>query len=136
MNESDPLTLVNAGDEEVVSQEEGEREGGAAGGEGGGCYCASAIAIAHAGKQRARTVLSVEACCHADADERCQHSVYLPVKNLYWSYNATSLLTSSAEALSRVWSFVMLKCSSNSMTMVSQVVCLRLNEYSLLEDLV
>ena len=35
MDESDHLTLVNAGDEEVVSQEEGEREGGAAGGEGG-----------------------------------------------------------------------------------------------------
>ena len=47
MDESDHLTLVNAGDEEVVSQEEGEREGGAAGGEGGGCCCASAIAIAH-----------------------------------------------------------------------------------------
>ena len=30
MDESDHLTLVNAGDEEVVSQEEGEREGGAA----------------------------------------------------------------------------------------------------------
>ena len=37
VDESDHLTLVNAGDEEVVSQEEGEREGGAAGGEGGGC---------------------------------------------------------------------------------------------------
>ena len=37
MDESDHLTLVNAGDEEVVSQEEGEREGSAAGGEGGGC---------------------------------------------------------------------------------------------------
>ena len=46
MDESDHPTLVNAGDE-VVSQEEGEREGGAAGGEGGGCCCASAIAIAH-----------------------------------------------------------------------------------------
>ena len=32
VDESDHLTLVNAGDEEVVSQEEGEREGGAAGG--------------------------------------------------------------------------------------------------------
>ena len=54
-------TLVNAGDEEVVSQEEGEREGGAAGGEGGGCCCVSAIAIAHmpvrAHRARARTVL-------------------------------------------------------------------------------
>ena len=47
MDESDHLTLVNAGDEEVVSQEEGGREGSAAGGEGGGCCCASAIAIAH-----------------------------------------------------------------------------------------
>ena len=28
MDESDHLTLVNAGDEEVVSQEEGGREGG------------------------------------------------------------------------------------------------------------
>jgi len=34
----DHLTLVNAGNEEVVSQEEGERDGGAAGGEGGGCH--------------------------------------------------------------------------------------------------
>ena len=33
MDESDHLTLVNAGDEEVVSQEEGGREGSAAGGE-------------------------------------------------------------------------------------------------------
>ena len=47
MDESDHLTLVNAGDEEVVSQEEGGREGSAAGGEEGGCCCASAIAIAH-----------------------------------------------------------------------------------------
>ena len=31
MDESDHLTLVNAGDEEVVSQEEGGREGSAAG---------------------------------------------------------------------------------------------------------
>ena len=54
MDESDHLTLVNAGDEEVVSQEEGEREGGAAGGEGGGCCCASAIAIAHMRAHRAR----------------------------------------------------------------------------------
>ena len=37
MDESDHLTLVNAGDEEVVSQEEGGREGSAAGGEEGGC---------------------------------------------------------------------------------------------------
>ena len=36
MDESDHLTLVNAGDEEVVSQEEGGREGSAAGGEEGG----------------------------------------------------------------------------------------------------
>jgi len=59
VDESDHLTLVNAGDGEVVSQEEGEREGGAAGGEGGGCSTsccaaqASAIAqaqaIAHGG---------------------------------------------------------------------------------------
>jgi hypothetical protein len=28
VDESDPLTLVNAGDAEVVSQEEGERAGG------------------------------------------------------------------------------------------------------------
>ena len=42
------------GDEEVVSQEEGEREGSAAGGEGGGCRRASAIAIAHMRAQRAR----------------------------------------------------------------------------------
>ena len=34
MDESDHLTLVNAGDEEVVSQEEGGREGSAAGGVG------------------------------------------------------------------------------------------------------
>ena len=54
MDESDHLTLVNAGDEEVVSQEEGEREGCAAGGEGGGCCCASAIAIAHMRAHRAR----------------------------------------------------------------------------------
>ena len=54
MDESDHLTLVNAGDEEVVSQEEGEREGSAAGGEGGGCCCASAIAIAHMRAHRAR----------------------------------------------------------------------------------
>ena len=46
MDESDHLTLVNAGDEEVVSQEEGGREGYAAGGEEGGCCCASAIMIA------------------------------------------------------------------------------------------
>ena len=37
VDESDHLTLVNAGDEEVVSQEEGGREGSAAGGEEGGC---------------------------------------------------------------------------------------------------
>ena len=36
MDESDHLALVNAGDEEVVSQEEGGREGSAAGGEEGG----------------------------------------------------------------------------------------------------
>ena len=54
MDESDHLTLVNAGDEEVVSQEEGGREGSAAGGEGGGCCCASAIAIAHMRAHRAR----------------------------------------------------------------------------------
>ena len=53
MDESDHLTLVNAGDEEVVSQEEGGREGSAAGGEGG-CCCASAIAIAHMRTHRAR----------------------------------------------------------------------------------
>ena len=52
MDESDHLTLVNAGDEEVVSQEEGE--GGAAEGEGGRCCCASAIAIAHMRAHRAR----------------------------------------------------------------------------------
>ena len=59
MDESDHLTLVNAGDEEVVSQEEGEREGSAAGGEGGGCCCASAIAHmrAHRGKNRGGTVV-------------------------------------------------------------------------------
>ena len=56
MDESDHLTLVNAGDEEVVtvSQEEGGREGSAAGGEEGGCCCASAIAIAHMRAHRAR----------------------------------------------------------------------------------
>ena len=46
---------MNAGDEEVVSQEEGE--GGAAEGEGGGCCCASAaeaIATAHRRAHRAR----------------------------------------------------------------------------------
>ena len=53
VDESDHLTLVNAGDEEVVSQEEGGREGSAAGGEGG-CCCASAIAIAHVRTHRAR----------------------------------------------------------------------------------
>jgi hypothetical protein len=53
VDESDHLTLVNAGDEEVVSQEEGGREGSAAGGEEGGC-CASAIAIAHMRAHRAR----------------------------------------------------------------------------------
>ena len=52
VDESDHLTLVNAGDEEVVSQEEGEREGGAAGEEGGGCCCDSAIA--HMRAHRAR----------------------------------------------------------------------------------
>ena len=52
MDESDHLTLVNAGDEEVVSQEEGE--GVAAEGEGGRCCCASAIAIAHMRAHRAR----------------------------------------------------------------------------------
>ena len=36
VDESDHLTLVNAGDEEVVSQEEGGREGSAAGGEEAG----------------------------------------------------------------------------------------------------
>ena len=45
MDESDHLTLVNAGDEEVVSQEEGEREGGAGGG---------VVAIAHMRGHRAR----------------------------------------------------------------------------------
>ena len=56
MDESDHLTLVNAGDEEVVRQEEGGREGSlsAAGGEEGGCCCASAIAIAHMRAHRAR----------------------------------------------------------------------------------
>ena len=54
VDESDHLTLVNAGDEEVVSQEEGGREGSAAGGEEGGCCCASAIAIAHMRTHRAR----------------------------------------------------------------------------------
>ena len=54
MDESDHLTLVNAGDEEVasVSQEE-EGGGGAAEGEGG-CRCASAIAITHMRARRAR----------------------------------------------------------------------------------
>ena len=54
MDESDHLTLVNAGDEEVVSQEKGGREGSAAGGEEGGCCCASAIAVAHMRTHRAR----------------------------------------------------------------------------------
>jgi len=47
VDESDHLALVNAGDEEVVSQE------AAAEGEGG-CCCASAIAIAHMRAHRAR----------------------------------------------------------------------------------
>ena len=62
MDESDHLTLVNAGDsdEEVVSQEEGEREGSVAGGEGGGCCCASAIAHMRAHRAREnREVVSV-----------------------------------------------------------------------------
>ena len=65
MNESDPLTLVNAGDEEVVSQEEGEREGGAAGGEGGGCYCASTIAIEAKRKGRKSSIQTLDGfgCC-------------------------------------------------------------------------
>jgi len=52
VDESDHLALVNAGDEEVVSQEE-EEGGGAAEGEGG-CRCASAIAITHMRARRAR----------------------------------------------------------------------------------
>ena len=56
MEESDHLTLVNAGDEEVVSQEEGEREGGAAEEEGGGCCCVSPCVPACV-RRRARTVL-------------------------------------------------------------------------------
>ena len=43
MDESDHLTLVNAGDEEVVSQEEGGREGSAAGGEEGGSRCGGGL---------------------------------------------------------------------------------------------
>ena len=49
VDKPDHLTLVNAaryaGDEEVLSQEEGEREGGAAEGEGGRCCCALAYTI-------------------------------------------------------------------------------------------
>ena len=55
MDKSDQLELVDAGDEEVVSKEEGEEGMGAAEGEGGGCCYANAIAITHTG--RARTVL-------------------------------------------------------------------------------
>ena len=54
MDESDHLTLVNAGNEEVVSQEEGGREGSAAWGDEGGWCCASVIAIAHMRAHRAR----------------------------------------------------------------------------------
>ena len=60
MDESDHLTLVNAGDEEVVSQEEGEREGSAAGGEGGGeGVVARALSLSHTcgHNGRARAVL-------------------------------------------------------------------------------
>ena len=53
MDESDHLTLVNAGDEEVVSQE-GEREGSAAGGEGGGLLRERYRYRTHAGTQGAR----------------------------------------------------------------------------------
>ena len=53
MDESDHLTLVNAGDEEVVSQEEGGREGSAAGGEGG-CCCERYRYRTHADTQGAR----------------------------------------------------------------------------------
>ena len=65
MDESDHLTLVNAGDEEVVSQEEGGREGSAAGGEEGGCCCVSAITIAHMRTHRARENSTVTrlGCC-------------------------------------------------------------------------
>ena len=53
MDESDHLTLVNAGDEEVMSQEEGEREGSAAGGEGGGLLRERYRYRTHAGTQGA-----------------------------------------------------------------------------------
>ena len=53
MDESDHLTLVNAGDEEVVSQEEGE--GVAAEGEGGRCLLRERYRYrTHAGTQGAR----------------------------------------------------------------------------------
>ena len=45
VDESDHLALVNA-DEEVVSKEEGERGGGAAEGEGGGC-CYAKLSLSH-----------------------------------------------------------------------------------------
>ena len=54
VDKPDHLTLVNAaryaGDEEVLSQEEGEREGGAAEGEGGRCCCALAYNDVYRGK--------------------------------------------------------------------------------------
>ena len=64
MDEADHLTLVNAGDEEVVSQEEGEREpeGSAAGlcrGEKEEGAVARALSLSHTCGHtgRARTVL-------------------------------------------------------------------------------
>ena len=54
MDESDHLALVNAGDEEVVSQEEGEGGGSAAEGELGGCCCVNYRYHTHAGTQGAR----------------------------------------------------------------------------------
>ena len=56
MDESDHLTLVNAGDEEVVSQEEGGREGSAAGGEEGGCQCFCASAHMHRSREKKRLI--------------------------------------------------------------------------------
>ena len=46
MDKSDQLKLVDAGDEEVVSKEEGEGVMGAAEGEGGGC-CYAKLSLSH-----------------------------------------------------------------------------------------
>ena len=85
VDKSGHLALLNAGDEKVVSKEEGDK-GGVRRREGGGwCCCASAVAIAHMRAHRARdnstrlgrVALTLERRGHQDRGRTGATAVYL-----------------------------------------------------------